>query len=91
MTDRDPLDAAWEAFAEDIYAHAATQYGLSRDGVDALVQGWCPRIEAEARAPLEAEIERLRAALEVISDGRHPDGHRGAVVVARAALEEPTQ
>jgi hypothetical protein len=38
-----------------------------------------------------AEIERLRAALTVISDGRHPDGHRGAVLVARAALEEPTE
>jgi hypothetical protein len=43
---------------------------------------------AEARAPLEAEIERLRTALTVISDGRHPDGHRGAVLVAIAALEE---
>lgn len=32
----------------------------------------------------------LRAALEVISEGRHPDGHRGAVMVARAALGNAT-
>ena len=50
---------------------------------------------AEARAPLEAEIERLRVALEIIADGTSYDP-AGAIAVrprniARAALrEEPT-
>ena len=44
-------------------------------------------------ADLEAENRELREryralveALATISEGRHPDGHRGAVLVARAAL-----
>lgn len=36
---------------------------------------------------LTARHAELVAALEIISDGRHPDGHRGAVLVARAALD----
>lgn len=42
-----------------------------------------PTIDA-TRASHAALVE----ALEIISDGRHPDGHRGAVLVARAALDE---
>jgi len=50
----------------------------------------------EARAPLEAEIERLRAAIRLVLDdaeSQHPGGWGPDVTTVaflRAALEEPT-
>jgi hypothetical protein len=45
-------------------------------------------IEAQARAPLQAENERLRAALKDVANWRCDWPRHGAI--ARAALQEPT-
>jgi len=74
--DRTPTTAERKAYAKG-YADGAKDEA-ARENAD------------KDHASLCAEIERLRAALEVISDGRHPDGHRGAVHVARAALRTPS-